>query len=206
MAWAVRENRDRADSATRRVLLAAARRVFETKGFALATIADITRAAEVGRATFYVYFADKEEVFGVLARQVRDQLAEAQDLAGLDPADPWAVAAATTTAYLDAYAANLAFLTVLDHQAIADPAMARLREEIHALPTRRGTRYLRRLAERGLADPAADPETVTLGGGGLVAVLAPVLARHPERRDQLRADLTRMYLRLLGLPPEKPAE
>ncbi|GAB3363637.1 TetR/AcrR family transcriptional regulator [Amycolatopsis echigonensis] len=203
--WAVREKLDRADSATRHTLLAAARRVFETKGFALATIADITREAGVGRATFYVYFADKEEVFAVLAHQVRDRLVEAQELTGLDPDDPWAVAAATTTAYLDAYADNLSFLTVLDHQAIADPAMAELREEIHALPMKRGGRYIRRLAERGLADPAADPDTVSLGGGGLVAALAPVLARHPERRDQIRADLTRMYLRLLGLPPEKPA-
>lgn len=179
---------------------------FTRRGVSFRTIADITREAGVGRATFYVYFADKEEVFAVLAHQVLDRLVEAQELTGLDPDDPWAVAAATITAYLDAYADNLSFLTVLDHQAIADPAMAELREEIRALPMKRGGRYIRRLAERGLADPAADPDTVSLGGGGLVAALAPVLARHPERWEQLRADLTRMDLRLLGLPPEKPAD
>ncbi|MEU1301572.1 hypothetical protein [Streptomyces shenzhenensis] len=112
------------------------------------------------------------------------------------------MAEATSAAYLDAYAANLAFLTVLGHQAIADPAMAELREEIHSLAVRWGARYVQHLVDKGLDSPAAHPETVSLGSAGLVAILAPVLARHPERRDALVADLTLKYLRLLGAVQE----
>src|SRR4051794_12975362 len=111
--WAVREKLDRADSVTHNLLLDAAQRVFETKGFSLTTIAGITREAGVSRATFYVYFASKEQVFAVLAHRVRDRLVAAHELTGTDPDDPWAVATATTTAYLDAYADSLSFLTVL---------------------------------------------------------------------------------------------
>ncbi|MEU1301571.1 helix-turn-helix domain-containing protein [Streptomyces shenzhenensis] len=66
------------DSATHQSLLNAARQVFEAKGFTRTTIADITREAGIGRATFYVYFASKEEVFAAPAHQVRDQLVAAQ--------------------------------------------------------------------------------------------------------------------------------
>ncbi|RZB14207.1 TetR/AcrR family transcriptional regulator [Streptomyces sp. F001] len=130
-AWNTREKLDREDSATRAQLLRAARSVFEQRGYARTAIADITAAAEVSRATFYVYFASKEAVFGVLAGEVRDRFLAAQELDGLDAEDPYAVAEATIAAYLDAYVENLAFLTVLEHQAITDPAMYALREEIH---------------------------------------------------------------------------
>lgn len=204
--WAVREKLDRADSATHQTLLVAARRVFETKGFARTTIADITREAGVGRATFYVYFASKDEVFAVLANQVRDDLVAAQELEGLDPDDPWAVARATNAGYLEAYAAHRAFLTLIEHQAIADPAMAELREEIYGHSLERAQHYIQRLIDRGLADPAAPPAQIALAGYGLITAIAPQFDDQPERRDELIDELVAMYLRLLGLPPEKPEE
>ncbi|MFV0133142.1 TetR/AcrR family transcriptional regulator [Streptomyces sp. HMX87] len=202
--WAVREKLDRADSETRRTLLDAARTVFEARGYARTTVADITREAGVGRATFYVYFASKEEAFAVLAHQVRDRFLAAQELTGTDADNPWAVARATNAAYLDAYAAHLAFLTLIDHQAIADPAMYDLREEIHARPRARTARYIARLVAQGRADPAADPEAVATAAGGMVSVFAPLLVREPGRRDELVARISDMYLRLLGLPGSEP--
>lgn len=197
--WAVRDKLDRDDSATRLGLLEAAQHVFATQGFARTTVADITRTAGVGRATFYVYFASKEEVFAAVATQVRDRLVAAQDLGSTDPDDPVAVARATNAAYLQAYADHLGFLTVLDHQAIADPEMARLREDIHSRPARRAARWVQHLVDRGLAKPAGSPDVIARASGGLVVVFAPMLAQRPDDRDALVADLVALHLRLLGV-------
>lgn len=199
--WAVRDKLDRAESPVHGAILEAALGVFGELGFARTTIADITREAGVGRATFYVYFASKEEVFAALAEQVRDRLLAAQELGSIDRDDPVAVARATNTAYLEQYAAHLAFLTVLDHQALSDPVMAALREEIHAQPIRRATRWIQHLVDNGLAHPAGPADVVARAGGGLVREFAPLLAEHPERRESLATELTNLYLRLLGVEP-----
>ena len=44
-------------------ILAAAEQVIGEKGFAAASIADITRAANTALGTFYIYFSGKDEVF-----------------------------------------------------------------------------------------------------------------------------------------------
>lgn len=199
--WAVRDKLDRAETATHTGLMDAALRVFGRLGFARTTIADITREAGVGRATFYVYFASKEQAFAAVAERVRDRLLAAQELGDLDPDDIVAVAHATNTAYLAAYAEHLHFLTVLDHQALADPAMAELREEIHARPISRATRWIQHLVDEGLADPAGPAEVVALAGGALVREFARILAEHPEREESLGTELTHLYLRLLGVSP-----
>lgn len=74
----------RRKSETRRRLLAGARVVFAREGLENATIAQITREADVGFGTFYLHFATKEDAyhavvtegFGELARllvQARDE-------------------------------------------------------------------------------------------------------------------------------------
>lgn len=197
--WSTREKKDRQDSATRALLLDAARKVLAERGYAHTTIAAITAEARVGRATFYVYFASKQECFAVLARDVRDAFLAAQDLSGIDADDPYAVAEATNAAYLDVYAANLSFMTVLRHQSLSDPEINALWEEIRAHPTRRTARYIRRLVRQGVAEPAAPPEVVARSSGALAAELAPRLVADPSCRPELVAYLTSMFLRLVGV-------
>ena len=50
--WSVRTGRDRLDSQTRAALIAAAKVTFSQPGYARTTVADITRRADVSRATF----------------------------------------------------------------------------------------------------------------------------------------------------------
>ena len=199
--WSTREKKDRQDSATRMLLLDAAKRVLAERGYAHTTVADITAAADVGRATFYVYFASKQECFAVLARDVRDAFLAAQELHDIDPDDPYAVAEATNAAYLDVYAANLSFMTVLRHQSLVDPEITALWEEIRAHPTRRSARYIRRLVRAGVAEPAAPPEVVARSSGAIAAEMAAKLVADPSRRDELVAQLTAMFLRLVGVHP-----
>ena len=59
---------------TRQRLLDAAEVVFGEKGYEVASISDITRAAEVGQGTFYLYFPDKKSVFTELVRTLSKML------------------------------------------------------------------------------------------------------------------------------------
>jgi hypothetical protein len=120
----------------------------------------------------------------------------------LDPDDPHAVLHATNASFLDAYIANLAFIRVLEHQALTDPAIDALREEIHSRPIRRTARYVDRLIAQGTVQPAASSESIARASVGMVAMFAPVVAAEPARRQQVVDDLTAMLLRLLGLELE----
>ncbi|CUI86243.1 TetR/AcrR family transcriptional regulator [Cognatishimia activa] len=61
-------------------ILAAAEQVIGQQGFAAASIADITRAAQTALGTFYIYFASKDELFRELVQDMghatRSQAAE----------------------------------------------------------------------------------------------------------------------------------
>lgn len=196
--WATRDKHDREDSPTRAALLQAARFIFERHGYARATVEDITRRAKVSRATFYVYFASKQEVFAVLAQELRDDLSASQDLPGLDHSDPRVVAEASMASYLDAYRRNLRLLTVLHHQSLTDAQMAQLLEDSLNRPLRRSAKFVRRLADQG-ATPAAAPEAVARAAGGMAATFAEHLVHHPGERDECAQQLGAMFVRLLGL-------
>jgi len=62
---AVRAERRRHER--RSAILAAAKLVFREKGYHQASVHDIIDEARIARGTFYLYFASKQEVFGVLA-------------------------------------------------------------------------------------------------------------------------------------------
>jgi len=51
-------------------ILAAAEKVIGQHGFAAASIADITRAADTASGTFYIYFSGKDEVFRELVQDM----------------------------------------------------------------------------------------------------------------------------------------
>jgi AcrR family transcriptional regulator len=56
-------------SKTRADLLVAAQQVFAAQGYHDATIAQITRLADVGVGTFYLYFQDKQAIFTTLLEE-----------------------------------------------------------------------------------------------------------------------------------------
>lgn len=62
-------------SKTRAKLVAAARDVFFELGYAATTVADIVARANIGRATFYLYFTSKQEVYRAIADDFGDDLA-----------------------------------------------------------------------------------------------------------------------------------
>ena len=199
--WSVRTSRDRHDSRTRAALITSARQSFSELGYARATVADITERAEVSRATFYVYFGSKDDVFRVLTEQLRDEFLEAQLARSADSGDPVAVAATAVTEFVDVYAANLAFITVLEHQALTDPQLRALWLGIRERLLKRSIRFVRQLVADGVAHPVAPPDLAATAASGMAVRFAPLIAAQPGRRDQLIAHLVRLYLQTLGVDP-----
>jgi len=65
-------------AATAEQLLAAAREVFESKGYQATTVGAITQAANTAHGTFYLYFKNKEDAFAkVMAQVVSEMFQEA---------------------------------------------------------------------------------------------------------------------------------
>lgn len=197
--WSVRTGRERLDSQTRAALISAAKLTFSQLGYARTTVADITERAEVSRATFYVYFASKDEVFRVLTERLRGAFLEAQQAPGADRGDPVAVATAAVTGFVDVYAGNLAFITVLEHQALTDEELRSMWQGIRERLLRRVTRFVRRLVSEGIAHPVAPPDMVATAVSGMAVRFAPLIAANPAERPQIMGHLVRLYLQALGI-------
>lgn len=71
-------------------LMTAAETLFMEKGFEATTIADITRAANVAKGTFYHYFASKNEMLAALAsRYTEHYLDQLEAAVQACPANDW---------------------------------------------------------------------------------------------------------------------
>ena len=182
-----------AASSTRSQIVGAAESVFAALGYTGTTMADLAGAAGVTRPTVYAYFASKADVFRAVAEAVRDDILAVQDQArGATPAE---TAELGVVGYLDAYIGHLGVLTVIAHQALTDPAMRALREDIHHRANRRHTRFIERLAGAGTARPLVPPAAVS----GVVMRFAEIAVAEPGRRGELAAHLSAVHRGLLGL-------
>ena len=63
-----------ADPAKRAQIIEGAKRVFMRLGFDAASMNDITREAGVSKGTIYVYFENKEDLFGAIIEQERQRI------------------------------------------------------------------------------------------------------------------------------------
>jgi AcrR family transcriptional regulator len=85
-----------AEGDVRAELLAAGERVFAARGYAAATVDDVIRSSATSRASFYRYFAGKEQLFDELSRacfrEMRDVVRGLRD-AGPPPVDRAAIEA-----------------------------------------------------------------------------------------------------------------
>jgi len=73
------------ESVKRRQIVEGARAVFLAQGFDAASMNDIARAAGVSKGTLYVYFSDKEHLFGAIVEQ--ECVAQAEGIFDLDHND-----------------------------------------------------------------------------------------------------------------------
>ena len=69
-------------------ILAAARKLFQQKGYDGTTIADIVQVAGVAQGTFYLYFSSKRDAFLALSQQL-DETAARTVAGAFDPTLPF---------------------------------------------------------------------------------------------------------------------
>jgi AcrR family transcriptional regulator len=87
---------------TRRKLLDAGADVFATKGYHATRVDDIVKVAQTSHGTFYLYFSNKEELFGALAEEVGEEM---QVLAeSLGPLRPGPAGEAELRAWIERFA------------------------------------------------------------------------------------------------------
>ncbi|NEW39840.1 TetR/AcrR family transcriptional regulator [Nocardia cyriacigeorgica] len=198
-SWSVREARERSDTDRHRALLDAAARVFDARGYDNTTVADITAEAGVSRATLYVYFASKDEIFLALAARTRDSFLAAQE-PELPDDDPRTMLRATFESVAAAVLDAGPLLRLIDERGAVDPRVAGIAAEITDRPIRRFTRYLDRETRAGRIRPVASAHVIaeTLS----YAITYGILSRRdgdPLAQASYLDDLGKMADKLLGL-------
>ncbi|MGV9711354.1 TetR/AcrR family transcriptional regulator [Gordonia sp. NPDC003424] len=181
----------------RDLLLDAAERVFCRAGYAGTTMAALAAEAGVTRPTMYAYYASKDEVFSALAQRVRHELLDLQERA--DVTTPRDTLRGTLAESLDAYVRHQPIITVIAHQALADPSIRALQNEIYDRANRRHTRYVERLMRAGAADPPVAPAILAEIVTGMTIRFAELVVAQPDRRTELTDALVAAYWRLAGM-------
>lgn len=173
---------------TRERIVRAAIHLFETRGFAETTIADITEAADIGKGTFFTYFATKEAVFGHLGETLVEAMSAAVE-AALEEATPVGESLAQM------FSASAAWHT--ENRPLSQQiSMAAMRSELvmaeDAGNQRRFSALLRKLVEEGIRRGELRPElhpedaVTVLGGMYFGTVLAWLTSPPGDRPLQQR--------------------
>lgn len=191
----------------RRELVAAAVRLFRTRGYEETTVDDIAAAAGVGRRTFFRYFPSKEDAISPDHEVGLARIAEV--FATAHPTEP--------TSTLVVRAGETVFQLYAD-----DPELSverfRLTHEVAALRDRESARvdhyrrlFTRRLRERFAGEPEGDLRAAVTGAAVVAAhnlALRAWLAGggRPDQLDDCRARFRKVVDMLPGEPaPEEPA-
>jgi AcrR family transcriptional regulator len=164
-------------------LVTAARDVFGQKGYHAATVDDITRAAGVAKGTFYLYFAEKREVYYELVRSflqhVKDigaSIAREVDTAGAFFARSEQAALELVRVFMEHQ--KLARLTYRESMSL-DPELERLLRDFYRELARVEADNIRVGIELGLFR-AVDPMICAYAHIGMVERVALALLHEPS--------------------------
>ncbi len=167
-----------------------------------ARITDIAETAAVAIGSFYTYFRTKEEIFVALIYEMEEELLRPhRDIASSKNASIYGAVESANRDYLNTYQRNAALMAVLEEFSTLD-------DEFRTIRIRRGIAYqepnirsIRRLQERGIADPELDAVLTAHSLGGMVsrAAYQAFVLETSDDIDQLVATLTRLWLNALGI-------
>jgi AcrR family transcriptional regulator len=190
---------------TRLTLIQAARGVFERDGFLDARITDITAEAGVAAGTFYTYFTSKEDAFAAVMEEVGEEMLHPRLREIADRDDPVAVIDAANRAYLVAYRRNARLMALMEQVAQIDPDFRQLRLRRARAFGARNAQAIRRLQQRGWADPELDAQLAADALSGMVsrmAYLRYVLGFGRASPETLARTLPRLWVNALGITKE----
>ncbi|MGV0739739.1 TetR/AcrR family transcriptional regulator [Mycobacterium syngnathidarum] len=189
---------------TRAALVGAARAVFEDMGYTSARIADIVKTARVSYGSFYHYFESKESVLLEVLTVVAGEMFLASRVPEDAPDDAVGRIEAGNRRYFAVISRNARLMSVIEEMAFRDATMLRLKLTIREPFVQRNEAGIRRLQERGAADPTVDARMAAIALGGMVEHLAQLRFIHGVDVDdeQAIATLTDVWARGIGLRPE----
>jgi len=178
---------------TIRKLLDAGMDVFGRDGYHGASVGDIVERAGISRGTFYLYFANKDDLFRALALDVTE-------VESLEPVTPNAAGARELRDWLDRYlvlSARLAPVVQAWSEAFA------AKEEFGDLGSQTLGGFTTALTHRVEAMGAKDPQVTSLALVGLLDRFSMYVQfqRVDGTRDEVLDALTRVVLGMLFGPP-----
>ncbi|GAA3205294.1 TetR/AcrR family transcriptional regulator [Actinocorallia longicatena] len=188
---------------TREKLIAAAREVFEERGFIDTRVSHIARHAAVAYGSFYTYFPSKEAIFLEVAdRLFADMTAHRFPSPGREPADRIRRA---NREYYEGYLRNAKIMAIIEQVATFNEEFKELRRKHRATAVARSARAIERWQGEGLVDAALDPEMTARALAAMVDhSLYLWFVQGEEDSDatgRLLDTLDALNIRALGLPP-----
>ena len=166
MAEGQRTKRQQQAAATQEQLLAAARDVFESKGYAATTVGAITSAANTAHGTFYLYFRNKEDAFAKVMAEVTGELYRQADVQWSD-SDPRASLEAQLRGFLTVFVQHRGLWRCLLEGSFTNPSVEVMWVGIRRTFVDRIARNLRRQCANGTIRPL-HPEVAANALGGMV--------------------------------------
>ncbi|MEU1548291.1 helix-turn-helix domain-containing protein [Nocardia sp. NPDC005745] len=197
--------RTRRGRRTRDALVAAARELFEERGFRDTRISDIAERSQTSYGTFYHYFDTKEAVLQALFTEVAGEIFTASRMSPDVPDDPVARIEAANRQYFAAAARNAWLIAVIDETALRDDHVRQLKLRLRDLFLRRNEAGIRRLQEQGVIDQDLDAAIASAALGGMVEHFTQMWFVHGVTFDHEEAirTLNVLWAQAIGLkvPP-----
>jgi AcrR family transcriptional regulator len=192
---------------TRAALVSAAREAFEELGFRDARISDITERAGTSYGVFYHYFDSKESILHELFTVVTGDMYNASQTSSGMTGSPIEKIRAANRQYLAVAARNARLIATIEELAFREPQFRELKLRIREPFVRRNEAGIRRLQERGLADPKLDAATAASMLGGMIEHFSMLWFVHGVDYDEALAveTLTSLWAHAIGLPTENGA-
>jgi len=186
---------------TRAALVAAARDAFEELGFRDARISDIAERAGTSYGVFYHYFDSKESILHELFTAVTGEMYNASQAHIGSAGGPVEAIRAANRQYLAVAARNARLIATIEELAFREPQFRELKLRIREPFVRRNEAGIRRLQERGLANPRLDAPLAASMLGGMMENFTMLWFVHGVEYDEELAveTLTTLWAQAVGL-------
>jgi AcrR family transcriptional regulator len=184
---------------TRALLVKAARRAFERKGYVDTRVVDITKSGRVAIGTFYQYFDSKEAIFRAVVAELDDEL--------------WATVTDTHSStaieaiersnrrFLELYRTNAELMAVIEQAAMINSEFREIRRRMRFRNADRIAASIRRFQSDGMADATLDARCAATALISMVSNFAYgwLVLGDDFDEEVATATLNRMWIQSIGL-------
>jgi AcrR family transcriptional regulator len=189
---------------TRDTLVASARRVFESRGYAATRMQDVAAEAGVSHGTVYTWFPGKDELLREVTHAIIGEVVAAASEQHEAPSDPYLRLAGATQRFVVGYRRNARMLAVVEEAASADVTWRAVLDDLRDIYVARTRRTLRRLQTEGRIAGDVDPDVAAPALTGMVETFARRHTADPSAPDADVDQITRLWARAVGLAVSEP--